>query len=378
MQPTLRRAAAALLGATVLAGSIATTVAAVDPEPSDLHVFLNAPNGLEEHHPFSLTVQVNTLSSDSQTDATLDFDEADSLGQECHDVPVAGNECSIDNPAGTYHYVVTYSGNAQTQGSVSAPMEIVVTPDTLDADSVGLTPSTFYPVKDGYRDTVTISGNRQEEITVTISVYNGANKRVHLASVSQASGSYAHKWNGRNSKGDILPAGKYRVVQKLIDAFGTTKSFTSYVNLSLKKLVTLSKVITKDGSAITAGGGNLAKSGGALRMKGSGARAGWQFKIPSALIYKSLTFRVSAAAHLAAPPSFIGIQNFNICSDWDADCFDRLKGIGSSSGARKWYSTSGSPSSHRKGLVVRGLVYVSTGTVWVYKAEIKVTYQVLK
>ncbi len=74
MQPMFRRASAALLGAAVLAGSFATSVAAVDPEPSDLHVFLNAPNGLQEHHPFSLTVQVNTASGDYETDATLDFD----------------------------------------------------------------------------------------------------------------------------------------------------------------------------------------------------------------------------------------------------------------------------------------------------------------
>jgi len=175
-----------------------------------------------------------------------------------------------------------------------------------------------------------------------------------------------------------FPAGKYRLVQKLVDTAGTTKSFTAYVNLSTKKLVTVTKTFTKDGASITAGGGNLAKSGGALRLKGSGARAGWQFKIPSAVIYKSLSFRVNAAAHLSAPPTVIAMQNFNVCSAWDVNCFDRAKAIGSSSGARKWYSTSGSPASHRNGLVVRGLIYVSTGTVWVYKAEIKVTYQVLK
>lgn len=382
MQPTLRRASAALLGATVLAGSFATTALAADPEPSDLHVFLDAPNGLQEHHRFSLTVQVNTLSADYETDATLDFDEVDGLGDECHAIPVAANECSIDNPAGTYHYVVTYSGNALTEGSVSSAMEVVVTPDTLDATNVRLNLSTFYPVRDGYRDTVTISGSRNEPIAVTISIYNSGNKRVRLATRSLAGGAYSYAWNGRNSKGDVLPAGKYKVVQRLADAFGTAKSFTSYVNLSGKKLVTLTKTITKKGSDIDAKTGKLSASGSTLILKPSnnGSAAGWQFKIPSALIYKKLAFSVTASAHFAAPPALIAMQNFNWCSGsgWDTSCFDQAKGIGNSSGSTKTYTTSGSVKANRDGKRVRGLAATLGTTVRVSKVQVKVTYQILK
>ncbi len=276
---------------------------------------------------------------------------------------------------------MTYSGNALTQGSVSSPMEVVVTPDTLDAHGVGTNYSTFYPVKDGYRDAVTISGARDEPIAVTISIYNSSNKRVRFATKALAGGGYSYPWNGRNSKGDVLPAGKYKVVQRLVDEFDTAKSFTSYVNLSAKKLVTQTKVITKNGSAISRQLGNVAASGGTLRVKaGSGGAGGggWQFKIPSAVVYKSISFRINAAARFSAPPSQIAIQNFNTCTAWSTSCFDRWKGIGNSSGARKWYTTSGSPSSHRNGNVVRGIVYVPQGTVYVYKAEVKVTYQILK
>ena len=55
----------------------------------------------------------------------------------------------------------------------------------------------------------------------------------------------------------MLPAGKYKVVQKLVDTAGTTKSFTAYVNLSTKKLVTVTKTITKNGSALAAFGGKV-------------------------------------------------------------------------------------------------------------------------
>ena len=113
----------------------------------------------------------------------------------------------------------------------------------------------------------------------------------------------------------------------------TTKSFTAYVNLSTKKLVTVTKTITKNGSALAAFGGKVAKSGTSVRLKGgsSAALAGWQFKIPSAVIYKSLSFRVNASARLSAPASIIAMQNFNLCGTWNTGCFDRFKGIGNSS-----------------------------------------------
>ena len=180
---------------------------------------------------------------------------------------------------------------------------------------------------------------------------------------------------------DAIPARFLADAPPPLPELGELDVVRHFVNLSTKKLVTLSKVITKDGSAITVQLGNAKVSGGTLRVKaGSGGPAGggWQFKIPSAVVYKSISFRINAAAHLSAPPSQIAIQNFNTCTDWNTSCFDRWKGIGSTSGARKWYTTSGALSSHRKGHVVRGIVYVPQGTVYVYKAEVKVTYQILK
>ena len=72
------------------------------------------------------------------------------------------------------------------------------------------------------------------------------------------------------------------------------------------------------------------------------------------------------------------MQNFTWCSEWSTACFDSVKSIGNSSGSAKWYSTKGSPSAHRKGLTVRGVVGVATGSIYVYKVAVKVTYTVLK
>ena len=387
MQPTLKRATAALLGATVLAGSLATTVAAVGPEASTTTMTIDLQgHAAQDNHPFTLTATVSPTPAGWDTGSTIAFVDADGSDVGCAAAPVdAGNQssCTIADPApGTYHFKAAFVGNDVLAGSESDPATggITVDPDSVEAHAVGVSAGSIYPVKDGYRDTVTLSGHRDKSIAVTISIYNSNNKRVRIATKSSATGSYSYVWNGRNSKGDVLPAGKYRIVQKLSDTAGTTKSFTAYVNLSAKKLVTVTKTITKNGSALAAAGGKVSKSGTSVRLKGgsSAALAGWQFKIPSAVIYKWLSFRVNASARLSAPASIIAMQNFNLCGDWNTGCFDRFKGIGNSSGSAKWYSTSGSPSAHRKGLTVRGLVGVASGTVYVHKAEIKVTYQILK
>ena len=240
----------------------------------------------------------------------------------------------------------------------------------------------IYPVKDGYRDTVTLSGNRDESIAVTISIYNSNNKRVRLATKSSATGAYSYVWNGRDSKGAVLPAGKYRVVQRLVDEFGTAKSFTSSVNLSPKKLVTQSKVVTKNGSA------HQPPSSATLRRpaRHAAGQGGVRWRRWRRLAVQDPVRRdlqVDLVPHqrgralLGAAVRDRHPELQHLHGSWSTSCFDRWKGIGNSSGARKWYTTSGSPSSHRKGNVV-GIVYVPQGTVFVYKAEVKVTYQILK
>ena len=382
MKPMPRRLAA-VVGAVVLVSSFATTAVAADP--STVTLSLDTAGTLQANHAFQLSAVVSPATAGFDTDATIDFVDANGSGDDCMDVPVdPGNvtTCVIDLPhAGDHSYTATYSGNTTLAGSTSTPATpVTVVPDTVDATNVGVNYGTFYPVKDNYKDTLRISGNRQEPISVTIRIYNANNKRVALVTRSQATGGYAYEWNGKAS-GDLLPAGKYRIVQTLVDAAGTTKAYTSYSNLSHKKLVTRTKTITKNGVAVTAGTiGHVYKSGHAAVVKagGSGALAGWQFKIPSAISYKSIQFRANVAAHLAAPPSVIAMQNFNWCTDWNTACFDRVKSIGNTSGSARWYSTKGSPSAHRKGHIVRGIAGVATGQITIYKVQVKVTYTVLK
>ncbi|HEY6568913.1 MAG TPA: FlgD immunoglobulin-like domain containing protein, partial [Candidatus Limnocylindrales bacterium] len=364
MKPMPRRLVAGF-GAVALVASFATSAVAADP--STVTLTLDTPGTLQANHAFTLTAVVAPATAGFDTDATIEFVDANGSGDDCEVAVDPGNatSCTIDLAhAGDHSYTATYSGNLVLAGSVSdPPLEFTVVADTVDATGVGVNYGTFYPVKDNYRDTLKISGNRQEAIAVTIRIYNANDKRVARVTKSLASGGYSYSWNGKDGK-KLLPAGKYRVVQTLVDGAGTTRTVTNNVNLSRKKLVTVTKTISKNGAAAGASSGNARKAGTAARLKAGAnpALAAWQLKLPSAITYKSIMLRFQVAAHLSAPPSIIAMQNFNICTDWSATCFDRVKGIGNTSGSAKWYSTKGGPSAHRNGRVVRGLAGTAVGT----------------
>jgi hypothetical protein len=294
-------------------------------------------------------------------------------------------------PVGVRRFIATYSGDVSYAPGASTAYSLNIVADAVDATGVGIEYSRFYPVRDGYRDTVAIKGSRAEPISVAIRVYNSGGSVVRSASVTRGTGAYSYRWNGRNSSGSIRAAGTYKVVQTLTDDFGTKKAVTSYVILSKKKLVTYTKDVTKLGSSLTAKGksgtGSVSVStsaGYAKLYAGSGyALAGWEFRIPAATVYKSVSFRVYATARLSAPATQIGMQNFTTCARttgaWYDSCFARWAGVGNSTGSLAWYKTSGtSSSSYRSGRYVRGMVDVEHGTVRVYKARVRVVYQVLE
>lgn len=122
-----------------------------------------------------------------------------------------------------------------------------------------------------------------------------------------------------------------------------------------------------------------------LRLKAGskGAMAGWQFRIPSAPVYKSITFEIDANAAVRVPATAIAMQNFDTygCSrpgGWIHECFNRRQAIGNSSGSRQWYSTRGSGTANRDGGYARAALRVLSGRVDVYRVRAVVKYQVLR
>src|SRR6185295_14917656 len=175
----------------------------------------------------------------------------------------------------------------RTEPGTSDSFEMTVVSDVLHASGVRVSAASIYPYKDGYKDTLKITGVREEPITVTIKIYKPSGGLLRTVTLAKGSGSYSWTWNGKTSSGSILPEGKYRITQTLKDAGTGVASFTSYVTLSKKRLVTLTKTITKLGSSFTATGtagtGTIkVSSAGSVRLSTGGAGwagVGWQFSL---------------------------------------------------------------------------------------------------
>jgi flagellar hook assembly protein FlgD len=293
--------------------------------------------------------------------------------------------------AGSYDFTATFNGSSRLLGSTSSVQTMPVIVDTVHATGVTTSETTFYPVKDSYKDTVTIKGNRQESIGVTIKIYTPAGSLIKTVSIASGTGAYSYAWNGRKADGTIRAEGKYKITQTLKDAAGNSRTFTFYVNLSKKKLYTYTTTVTRKGSTAAAGGsdgtGSITISttaGTAVVRSGSAgwSGVGYDFTLPSATVYKSIKFRVYAKNRLA-PYNVIGMQNFSVCpysatADWDEGCFDHWDSAGNGTNTVAYFTTTGSVNLNRSGTHARGMLSVSNGTVTVYKAQIVLVYGVLK
>jgi hypothetical protein len=80
----------------------------------------------------------------------------------------------------------------------------------------------------------------------------------------------------------------------------------------------------------------------------------------------------------------LGSQNFSTCgyvavATWYESCFDTWRGLPSTSGTTLYYYRTASLSGvHRSGNRVRIMVSSYYGTTYVYKAQVVITYGILK
>ena len=92
-----------------------------------------------------------------------------------------------------------------------------MTANLVEATGVAVSGTTIYPYKDTWRDTVAIRGTRTERLSVTIKIYKPTGSLLMTRTIAAGTGAYSYTWNGKTSKGVILAAGKYKVVQTLTD-----------------------------------------------------------------------------------------------------------------------------------------------------------------
>jgi len=189
-----------------------------------------------------------------------------------------------------------------------------------------VTETTFYPIVDGWRDTVTARGTRLEPLSVSISVKNANGSVVRTFTARTASGPYAWAWNGRTSSGAVLPAGVYTITQTLTDPYGSHPSAVKVakVTLSLRKVTWSTVTVTaRPGPRcfqFTSGDGVGAYScgsSGALSLTGSAGHwpgVGYQFQLPSADAYRSIRVEVLGAFSGGRPT--VGFHVWSLGSTW--------------------------------------------------------------
>jgi hypothetical protein len=300
---------------------------------------------------------------------------------------------------GPHVLVIDYAGDPNWMPATSGPINVNVLPDAVEATGVGVSRTLFYPVKDGYRDSVSAKGNRLEPASVSIRVLNSVGRVVRSAAIPTATGAYGWSWNGKNSAARLQPAGKYRIVQTLRDAGGTLKTVTSRITLSLKRLHYFTKTYTKVGAAFSAKGqagvgsvrttgsrfyrGVVLRSGYADTNGGTGWSAvGYAWTLPSAVVYKSITVRAYGLSIKQTAIAKLGVWNWTTCPQttgtWYVDCFERWREIVYTTA---WYSRAVSITTNRRGKTVRSSVWLEAGQLGkadIGKVGLTVKYGVLR
>ena len=315
----------------------------------------------QANHPIEITVWIVALDpEEAAPDATGTVtlkDGATTLGEGS----LVGGQVTFDIPSfsvGTHQITAEYEGNDVLAASIGS-LTLAISADVVDVTGVGVAYATFYPYKDGYRDTVAIRGTRQEPASIEISIYNADGKRVRTASVGLGDGAWSWAWNGRKSDGTSLAGGKYKIVQVITDAAGTKKSVTSYTTLSKKRLVTKTATFTKDHTQAA---------------KKTQSWLAWNFKLPEAAVYSKLTFSIYGKDDFGG--GGFGGHDYTQCSSstLHPDCVTRWRGFPSSF---KWKSFAANVNEDRSGRKVRLYAWGGFGNTKISRGRVTVVYQTL-
>jgi hypothetical protein len=351
----------------------------------------------EANHAFNIAARPSSDVHDAGGTLSFFLDDAvDPLpGCEAIDPGEWGNYafCAIgatDLAPGTYTITVEYSGTALIDAS-SGQTSLTVGPDVVHALAFQQY-LTFYPIKDGYRDKVIIGGERSEPITATLRIYSPAGALIKTVGFAEATTPFAYAWDGRYTAGGLRPEGKYKLTVTFVDEFGTTLLAIGFVNLSHKKLIWHTKTIERTGKSADDSGGHIGTAftfAGSSYIKiipstGSG-QASWDFTIPSAVAYESLTFKAYAKhQRTTGDTTFLGLENFAVpgCPTLVASlpppsCFGGKHAVGNSSGTPAWFSSGSVLSGYRYGWLVRGIVYGTKKVTYVYRVQLVVKYATL-
>jgi hypothetical protein len=261
---------------------------------------------------------------------------------------------------GLWAVIATYGGSSDYAPSTSSPVTQQVVLDTVLATGVGVSLSTFFPVRDGYRDSVVARGTRGETASVAVAVHNSAGKTIRTASIAADVGAYAWTWTGTTTAGKLVPAGRYSVVQTLTDSAGMTLVVRSNVTVSLKRLTWKSFTATRTWNQ-------------RAWLGYGGAAAGWAFTVPKADSYGGLSVRMYAAGY-----STVFAVRVAACagSAWELGCYDGTRSINGSS--LRWYSTSVAGATHVSSKHIVRTIAATDDRAVIRKVSLSLRYGVLR
>lgn len=259
---------------------------------------------------------------------------------------VATLKIALDG-TGVHSITAFYNGDGFHEPGVSDPVDVTIRlDDSVKVEGLGVSATSVYPYRDGYRDKVAIRGTPGEPVSVSIKIRNSYGKVVRSWALAKRTSKWSVNWNGRKSSGARLANGKYKIVQKVRDGAGNVATSTRAVALSNKRAYFQSRTITRTGANYTKkrlGGSAFVSRASSAFPRGihvyspsNGAVAvWWGAYINKAQIYGKIKFAVLGKGK----PNDLGYGVWK----WKPNKLDprrRLKG------AYKWYTMSAPADGH--------------------------------
>lgn len=233
------------------------------------------------------------------------------LSAGAHSLTFAGrDDTGAYLPSGSY--TISLDTTAGPDGSTLTGHDQA--PFTIDrtaprASSISASPTTFYPVKDGYKDHTVLSVRTSEPLDyIAALVTNQAGRTVAAGDAHNVNASrITFTWNGTNPRRTLVPAGTYYYQWVLRDRAGnTTVTGKRKVVVSDKRLLkrTGTKTVTAAGSFV------LNLSGACSELFSPGVRnwagsVGYYSNYDDCAYYTDSTDDLAAAEHAAWLPKAV-------------------------------------------------------------------------
>ncbi len=289
---------------------------------------------------------------------------------------------------GTTYYLMVAAQDGYPPSLLDLTLRVGPPDTAVSASDLGVSATKFYPYRDGYKDTVRARGTLAESATVKIVIRNATtDRKVRAFDISLRRGSYSVTWNGRTASGTRVAAGRYKVVQTLQDQLGNRLVAVAYTTVSWKRLYsyTASKTLYGRQYSFRGDPGNGSISTRSAYYRGikvtSGSRwvgVGYTFTLPSATVYKSVTFK-GLGRSPNGRKAWEGVWQPSRGSYLDVDSYDLTKAIGP---GYRWWSTRGNLATHQRSRVARAVVLAindgSSVKFDVAKVRLVCTYAVLR